>query len=146
MSQGVSVVVPTVGRASLTHLLAALAAAPPPPLPVEVLVVDDRRGGPPLRLPAVAGAHPQVLAGQGRGPAAARNLGWRAAQHPWVSFLDDDVAASALLTSEQIQLVLKTLRTVRERVQGVPTTPDQFWRQELADELRALLVVVEGGA
>src|SRR3954464_11304219 len=29
----------------------------------------------------------------GRGPAAARNRGWRAGEAPWVAFLDDDVVA-----------------------------------------------------
>ncbi|WP_236700733.1 glycosyltransferase family 2 protein, partial [Allosalinactinospora lopnorensis] len=33
----------------------------------------------------------RVLAAGGRGPAAARNAGWRAASTPWVVFLDDDV-------------------------------------------------------
>lgn len=32
-----------------------------------------------------------VLRSGGRGPAAARNLGWRAGSAPWVVFLDDDV-------------------------------------------------------
>jgi histidinol-phosphate phosphatase family protein len=32
-----------------------------------------------------------VLRGAGRGPAAARNLGWRAAAAEWIAFLDDDV-------------------------------------------------------
>lgn len=91
MSPGVSVVVPTVGRASLGWLLAALDRDGPPPLPLEIVVVDDRRAGGPLRLPPVAGVPPRILSGAGRGPAAARNLGWRAARHPWVSFLDDDV-------------------------------------------------------
>lgn len=91
MTDGVSVVVPTLARPSLARLLTALDRAGRPPLPVELLVVDDRRGGPRLRLPPVAGTVPRLLAGHGRGPAAARNLGWRAARHPWVSFLDDDV-------------------------------------------------------
>src|SRR5690606_442908 len=78
MTDGVSLVVPTLGRPSLVHLLTALDRAGPPPMPVEVLVVDDRRNGEPLRLPPVAGAVPRLLAGGGRGPAAARNLGWRA--------------------------------------------------------------------
>jgi histidinol-phosphate phosphatase family protein len=33
----------------------------------------------------------EVLAGPGRGPAAARNVGWRASRAEWVAFLDDDV-------------------------------------------------------
>jgi glycosyltransferase involved in cell wall biosynthesis len=71
MPDPISIVVPTVGRPSLYALLDRLApqlrAAA---VPVEVLVLRDRAG---------------------RGPAAARNVGWRAAQHPWVAFLDDDV-------------------------------------------------------
>jgi cellulose synthase/poly-beta-1,6-N-acetylglucosamine synthase-like glycosyltransferase len=33
----------------------------------------------------------KVLCSGGRGPAAARNLGWRSAAAPWICFLDDDV-------------------------------------------------------
>jgi histidinol-phosphate phosphatase family protein len=88
-----TVVVPTIGRASLHTLLEALVScvqqapgsAPPP-----VLVVDDRPGGPELvlgtTLPDVT-----VVRSWGRGPAAARNVGWRHARTEWVSFLDDDV-------------------------------------------------------
>ncbi len=56
-----------------------------------VYVVDDRRD--PSR-PLLAGAWPNlsVLPGRGAGPAAARNVGWRAAGTDWVAFLDDDVA------------------------------------------------------
>lgn len=32
-----------------------------------------------------------MLSGGGRGPAAARNVGWRATSARWVCFLDDDV-------------------------------------------------------
>jgi Glycosyl transferase family 2 len=80
----VSVVIPTLGRPSLFELLARVPAAPDR----EVLVVDDR--------PAPAGPLPvppgvRVIAGRSRGPAAARNTGWRAARHEWIAFLDDDV-------------------------------------------------------
>lgn len=85
-----SVVVPTVGRASLDVLLSSLAAGEGPP-PRQVIVVDDRRR--PDRPLDVARHHPsaRVLSSGGRGPAAARNRGWRAASEPWVVFLDDDV-------------------------------------------------------
>jgi HAD superfamily hydrolase (TIGR01662 family) len=82
-----AVVIPTCGRPSLEVLLERLlddgarGAA-------EVVVVDDRPvGGDPLQLdPQV-----RVLRTWGRGPAAARNAGWRAARAEWVAFLDDDV-------------------------------------------------------
>jgi GT2 family glycosyltransferase len=81
---GVSIVIPTLGRPSLTVLLSALAAADDA---VEILVVDDRADrARPLDVPAG-----KVLTGRAAGPAAARNIGWRAARHEWVVFLDDDV-------------------------------------------------------
>jgi len=77
----VAVVIPTTGRPSLAGLLEVLAGA-------EVVVVDDRTGSePPLAVPAGA----RVLRGQARGPAAARNAGWRVCAAEWIAFLDDDV-------------------------------------------------------
>ncbi len=85
---GVTVVVPTLGRTSLDTLLAALCVSEPDGPRGEVLVVDDRPGRPaPLRVPPGV----TVLRGPARGPAAARNVGWRAARHGWIAFLDDDV-------------------------------------------------------
>lgn len=80
----VSVVVPTLGRASLPQLLDRLAEVPC------VYLVDDRRGAAGSLLPQ---ARPNVteLPGRAAGPAAARNVGWRAASTEWVAFLDDDV-------------------------------------------------------
>jgi histidinol-phosphate phosphatase family protein len=81
------VVVPTTGRSSLAALLGRLAEGPGP-RPERVLVVDDRRRpDPPLHVPADV----TVLRGPARGPAAARNVGWRAGRAKWVAFLDDDV-------------------------------------------------------
>jgi HAD superfamily hydrolase (TIGR01662 family) len=84
-----SVVVPTVGRPCLNDLLADLAGQRC--RPEAVYVVDDRPG-PDTRL-AVDAADLDliVLRGGGRGPAAARNTGWRAASSDWIAFLDDDV-------------------------------------------------------
>ncbi|MEW9533556.1 glycosyltransferase family 2 protein [Microbispora sp. NPDC049125] len=81
----VTVVIPTIGRPSLHETLAAIGPGP------DVLVVDDRPGPagalPPLPVPDGV----RVLRSGGRGPAAARNVGWRAATTPWVAFVDDDV-------------------------------------------------------
>jgi len=88
------VVIPTAGRTGLGALLPALVAGDGP-LPERVLLVDDRLD---RSRPLVSARHlgplvgrVAVLAGGARGPAAARNAGWRAARAPWVAFLDDDV-------------------------------------------------------
>jgi histidinol-phosphate phosphatase family protein len=91
----IDVVIPTLGRPSLGRLLAALGAGEGPPLG-RVAVVDDRPGdgGAPLAgLEALRGAAREavVVRGRARGPAAARNLGWRTCAGRWVAFLDDDV-------------------------------------------------------
>ncbi len=91
-----TVVVPTLGRSSLRTLLDALAACGDP-RPERVVVVDDRPGG--ADLDAELGVWDrstlEVVRTYGRGPAAARNRGWRRARTPWVSFLDDDVVPDA---------------------------------------------------
>ena len=81
------IVIPTAGRASLAALLEPLAGA----RAGRIVVVDDRRRGAPLRVPAGV----VLLRSGGRGPAAARNVGWRAASARWVAFLDDDVLVDA---------------------------------------------------
>ena len=83
----VDVVIPASGRPSLSRVLAALAGDP---RPASVVVVDDRAraDGPPAPdLPEGV----RVVRGTARGPAAARNAGWRIGSAPWVAFLDDDV-------------------------------------------------------
>jgi histidinol-phosphate phosphatase family protein len=97
----VDVVVPTTGRDSLRSLLAALGREEfSERLGGRLIVVDDRRAGSaPLALDPPA----TVVRGPARGPAAARNVGWRAATAEWVAFLDDDVVpergwAAALLS------------------------------------------------
>jgi histidinol-phosphate phosphatase family protein len=90
------IVIPTVGRPSLADLVAALAAQPVQAR--RVLIVDDRgtAAAAPLSLPATwISDRIQILGGPGRGPAAARNRGWRAAAEKWIVFLDDDVIVPA---------------------------------------------------
>jgi histidinol-phosphate phosphatase family protein len=88
-----AIVIPTIGRDSLYRLLAELDGSAGP-RPSEVILVDDRVDTTvPLR--AASSLPVQVLRSGGRGPAAARNAGWRATRCPWICFLDDDVVPQA---------------------------------------------------
>ncbi len=96
-----AVVVPTLGRPSLAALLLGLADGPGP-LPEQVVLVDDRRRADDVlapRVPAVLEGRVRVLRGRSRGPAAARNTGWRTLERDpapeWIAFLDDDVVPLA---------------------------------------------------
>jgi histidinol-phosphate phosphatase family protein len=89
-----SIVIPTIGRPSLAALLTSLSSCAGP-RPTAVVVVDDRPAPAtdPLDLPApgwLSGVTSSRRSG-GRGPAAARNVGWPACDTEWVVFLDDDV-------------------------------------------------------
>jgi histidinol-phosphate phosphatase family protein len=101
------VVVPTVGRPSLSTLLDALAQ-----FPGRVLVVDDR---PDPKGALTGGADVEVLLSGGRGPAAARNVGWRAATAEWVAFLDDDVLPDA----DWVERLVADLGTAAPHMAGV---------------------------
>lgn len=85
MTPAFDVVVPTAGRPSLRILVERLVSLAGPQ-PGKIIVVADGR----LRSQELP-SRVELLAGPGRGPAAARNLGWRAADAAWVAFLDDDV-------------------------------------------------------
>lgn len=127
-----AVVVPSIGRPSLLRLLETLAAqadgSPAAPRPSEVVVADDRRlpvagGGTaqepvpePLDLGDVgARLGARVVRTGGRGPAAARNAGWRSTSAPWVVFLDDDVE----LPDGWADLLAADLAAAGERTGGV---------------------------
>ena len=84
-----AVVIPTIGRPGLAQLVANVDGDPAPAC---IVVVDDRRdAAAELDLPTTA-APLIVVRTHGRGPAAARNAGWRAVDADWIAFLDDDVA------------------------------------------------------
>ena len=87
-----SVVIPTIGRASLAELVAAVDQTP---APARIVIADDRPyPASPLNLPPTS-VSLVVVRSYGRGPAAARNAGWRATESEWVAFLDDDVTVPA---------------------------------------------------
>jgi glycosyltransferase involved in cell wall biosynthesis len=89
------IVVPTVGRPSLLSLLEALDQGAGP-LPGTIYLVDDRKSPDhiPLDLSRFSEeftSRIRLVASGRKGPAAARNVGWRASRAEWVVFLDDDV-------------------------------------------------------
>ncbi|MET9833267.1 glycosyltransferase [Streptomyces sp. NPDC006385] len=90
-----SVVIPTIGRPCLADCLRALAEATGPDYAPEAVVVVDDRPEPTGELPLEAAGdlrgRLRTLRTGGRGPAAARNAGWRTVRSPWTVFLDDDV-------------------------------------------------------
>ena len=90
-----AIVIPTIGRASLFRLFESLRECAGP-RPIRIVVSDDRPDAvtalpdPPPGWPAELVT---VVRSGGRGPAAARNAGWRAVTEDveWIAFLDDDV-------------------------------------------------------
>ena len=94
-----SLVIPTRDRAELLEkCFGALAKQVLGPEDMEVILVDDgSTDGTPQRAESLAHGMPfksRVLKGKGRGPAAARNIGWRAAKAPLILFTDDDCEPS----------------------------------------------------
>jgi hypothetical protein len=87
-------VIPTIGRPSLATLVRIL-DRDAGRRPQRLIVVDDRtERSRPLPLPSMTAElrkRFRIVASGGRGPAAARNVGWRAGDAPWVAFVDDDV-------------------------------------------------------
>jgi len=112
------VVIPTIGRSSLTTLLQLLDAAGEP-RPERLIVVDDRtEPSATLPIPALSAdlrTRLEVVTSRGRGPAAARNAGWRAGSAPWVAFVDDDVEP----TPGWFRALERDLRDAPDHVAGV---------------------------
>jgi GT2 family glycosyltransferase len=96
MSPRVSVVVPTCRRPDLLgRCLVALAAQTLPPGDYEILIADDAASDTTRRqvetfAAGAAFAVRYLPVAAAHGPAAARNVGWRAAGAPIIAFTDDD--------------------------------------------------------
>jgi histidinol-phosphate phosphatase family protein len=91
----VAIVVPTIGRPQLRRLVESLVADGNGPLPLKVVLVDDRprADGDPLTGVPLGWLAERLVRRRsgGRGPAVARNVGWRSVRADWIAFLDDDV-------------------------------------------------------
>lgn len=101
----ISVVIPTVGGPLLADVLAQLdAQSDLEPGSMDVVVVVDGQA-PSAALPARSRVNfpLRVLGLRHSGVAAARDMGWRAAQGSVVLFVDDDVVPSVRLVAEHLR-------------------------------------------
>ncbi|MFJ6074266.1 glycosyltransferase [Streptomyces sp. NPDC093065] len=126
---GYAVVVPTLVRDTLADCLAALVAAHGPD-PDEIVLVDDRPepdadpGALEHALTVLGDLRERtvVLRSGSRGPAAARNTGFRAVTSPWTAFLDDDVQVGPHWCDQLIQDLAEAAPDTGA-VQGVIAVP-----------------------
>ena len=137
----VDLVIPTVRRSSLIALLSALGEQTGP-RPGGIVIVDDRRRATSSLIErgtelGWVRSRLRVIHTGGRGPAAARNAGWRASRAEWIAFLDDDVRPTGdWLGQLAADLDLADLRTAA--VQGrvdVPLPKDRpatDWERNVA--------------
>ncbi len=131
----ISVVIPTRGRPDLlARCLGALVSQRLDSSRYEIIVVDD--GPDAATREAVEGAAgaggPKVCyleAGPGRGPAEARNLGWRAARAPAIAFTDDDcVPSRSWLAAGLDALAAGFEGACGQVVVPIPETPTDYER------------------
>jgi glycosyltransferase involved in cell wall biosynthesis len=135
----VTVVVPTYRRPQrLARLVEALEAQTLSPERFEVVIVDNASpDDTPARLAALAAASPlrlRHLTESKRGPAPARNTGWRASTGSVVAFVDDDCVPepgwlagglAAVSRDDRIGVVQGCTR----KPDGVPLGDWTLWRQ-----------------
>jgi GT2 family glycosyltransferase len=134
----VSVVVPTCNR---VHLLGrcvdALLDQTLPPGDYEIILVDDAPGYHTRQLAAMwcaraeaRGLRMRYVPNHGaRGPAAARNLGWRIARGAIVAFTGDDTIPMPSWLSEALAVIDDRTDAVRGRIDmPVPARPTDYQR------------------
>src|SRR3954471_142839 len=112
MKPVVSVVIPTCGRPDLLQrCLAAVEAQSLPAAEVEIVVVDDTQ--------------------RRRGPAAARNTGWRRAKSDLIAFTDDDTVPDERWLERGVAAFRPGVDAVCGRVvMPIPATPTDYERNE----------------
>jgi glycosyltransferase involved in cell wall biosynthesis len=101
MSEGISIIIPVYNRekllgATLESLLAQTLSA------VEIIVVDDGSTDGTVQVATEFGPKVRVIRQENRGPAAARNNGFRASTGEFIHFFDSDDIAVA--TKQEVQL------------------------------------------
>lgn len=148
----VDLVIPTIGRGSLIDLLCLLGEQDGP-LPDWIVLVDDRRDadGPLIERGLDLGwlrGRLRIIRTGGRGPAAARNAGWRASTATWIAFLDDDVRPAGDWL-EQLALDLAKADPSTAAVQGrlrVPLPEDRRptdWERNVAGLQKARWITAD---
>jgi GT2 family glycosyltransferase len=100
----ISVVIPTFNRPdSLPRVAAALARQTLAPERMELLVVEDAKNEAPVELPELP-FQVRVLRADQPGASHARNSGWRAAAHPLVLFIGDDIVPEPELVARHVAI------------------------------------------
>jgi glycosyltransferase involved in cell wall biosynthesis len=136
--ESVAVVIPARdAAATLGETLDSVAAQTRPP--AEVIVVDDASRDDTAEVARRHPLAPRVLAGAGRGPAAATNLGVRAAAAAWIAAIDaDDLMPPGRIAA--------SLAAVRAAPQAVAVTGlfESFHDPSLDEAARARLLYRPG--
>jgi glycosyltransferase involved in cell wall biosynthesis len=142
----VTIVAATHNRADrLAALLDALRAQTLGSERFAVVIVDDASGDDTARVLAAAQERGDlaltVLRHEtGRGPAAARNAGWRAAQTPVIAFTDDDCRPSPDWLQAGLAAMAATANGTREAIVQGLTEPDPQEADRLGPFTRSLNV------
>jgi glycosyltransferase involved in cell wall biosynthesis len=137
MSVEVAVVIPTHNRSErLAGLLRAIEQQTLKADQFEVIVVDDcstdSAADELKRLGAETVLHLRFLqTPRNMGPAAARNLGWRAADAPYIAFLDDDCTPSRTWLESGLNALASDSRL--GVVQGATVAPSPFSPGDFGD-------------